>query len=415
MKTLYDTVICILVKLFYPLLFVCLGLLVYSKGLFTDFVWDDQKQIVETSFLHSPVFIPIFFVSSIKDVTREGKFLDFYYKPLLFSTYSILYTLGNGAPFAFHLFQIFLHAINSLFLYYLFKRFLKQNLALVLALVFLVHPANQEAVVYIASLQDTLFFFFGIIALLLLVYKPFRELNRLRLVSLFLLFSLLSKETGVLFVAISILYLVFFEKRQLAKASIFFIFPLVLYSVLRIRASDLHFFEIKRSEVMGMSLAERITIIPKLIQFYLKEIFIPSETIIYPATKLTAKIPHTQGLILLLGIFALSFTIIKTVWRSKYFYPTLFFLIWFLAGIGIHLQIFPLDTLVAKRWLYFPLAGMLGFIGIIITKLDIRKLGNYLLFSFFILLIGFFAIQTFRMNSYWKDVGKLNTDTFNLP
>ena len=71
-----------------------------------------------------------------------------------------------------------------------------RTLALFGALVFLVHPLNVETVVYVSSMQDILFFSFGMLAFLVVLKK---ELEFKWLVTVFggLLFSLLSKETGL--------------------------------------------------------------------------------------------------------------------------------------------------------------------------------------------------------------------------
>lgn len=320
-------------------------------------------------------------------------FFDFYYKPLLFSTYSILYLIGNGTPFPFHFFQISLHIINCCLLFYLFKHFIKQKYAFALALIFLVHPANKEAVVYIDALQEVLFFFFGISALLLLIYKPFKELNVISIVSLFLFFSLLSKKTGILFVGVSFLYVVFFERRSFVRISIFFSFLLILYATMRFISSDLYIFQIIRSEVMRMSFPQRLSIMPNIVTFYFKEIFIPSEVVVFGA--------KTIEKIEMVPFFIISFITIlniKSSWRKKDFYPVLFFLTFFLVGIIMHLQIFPLDILVAHRWLYFPLAGFLGFIGVFINRISLNRIMKYFLFFLFLILIGFYSQQTFRMN-----------------
>ncbi len=59
----------------------------------------------------------------------------------------------------------------------------------------MVHPANVEAVVYVAALQDTLSFFMGVLALYFLTKKALLK-NDL-LVQAMLLLSLFSKELAL--------------------------------------------------------------------------------------------------------------------------------------------------------------------------------------------------------------------------
>ena len=114
-------------------------------------------------------------------------------------SYAVLYALFKATPFFYHAFQLGLHITNGILLFILFKKFLKERVALVLSLLFLVHPINSEAVVSIANLQEPLFFCFGLSALLLAMKEAVSPM-RAALISFLLLCSLLSKETGILFV-----------------------------------------------------------------------------------------------------------------------------------------------------------------------------------------------------------------------
>lgn len=49
----------------------------------------------------------------------------------------------------------------------------------------------------------------------------------------------------------------------------------------------------------------------------------------------------------------------------------IFFLVWFGAGLALHLNILPLDFTVADRWFYFPMAGLLGLMGVLIQEFSI--------------------------------------------
>ncbi|PIV70924.1 hypothetical protein COW57_02525, partial [Candidatus Roizmanbacteria bacterium CG17_big_fil_post_rev_8_21_14_2_50_39_7] len=62
-------------------------------------------------------------------------------------------------PFFFHLTSVVFHIATAVLIFYLFKRFFKENIAFFLSLIFLVHPANVEAVCFASALQEVLFTF----------------------------------------------------------------------------------------------------------------------------------------------------------------------------------------------------------------------------------------------------------------
>jgi tetratricopeptide (TPR) repeat protein len=80
----------------------------------------------------------------------------------------------------------------------------------------------------------------------------------------------------------------------------------------------------------------------------------------------------------------------------------LFFALWFLLGVGFHMQLLPLDMTVADHMFYFPMIGLLGVIGLTLQNI---KITNYNVLYTTILLavitICFFLIRTFIRNTNW--------------
>jgi tetratricopeptide (TPR) repeat protein len=75
-----------------------------------------------------------------------------------------------------------------------------------------------------------------------------------------------------------------------------------------------------------------------------------------------------------------------------------------LVGLGMYLQIFPIDLTVADRWFYFPIIGLLGIIGIGI--ISIKHISNNLkmvLCGIVLIIIIFLSIRTMVRNTNWYD------------
>ena len=173
------------------------GFLVYFNSLFNGFVFDDEYQVVNNELIRSLTNFPQFFRGSTFYFEGQSELQGTYYKPVMTTVYSVLYTLFGPRPLFFHFFQLLMHITNAILVFLSIKYLLYQETnknhtlsSFLAALLFLIHPINQESVAFIADLQEILFFFFGIFALLLTI-KGFKILSIFPLLFL----SLLSKET----------------------------------------------------------------------------------------------------------------------------------------------------------------------------------------------------------------------------
>jgi hypothetical protein len=191
---------------------ISITIFLYSFCLFNTFVWDDEEQVVNNALVHSLRNIPQHFLGSTFHTGGAGGSSGIYYKPLMSTSFTILYVLGSGKPFIFHLFQVLLHTANVIMIFFLFSKiFKKDQLAAVLALIFAIHPFNVESVVYISALQDVQFLFFGLLSLMVLIYRRYLfKILPFYISAILILASMLSKETGSLFLLIYPLFLIIF-------------------------------------------------------------------------------------------------------------------------------------------------------------------------------------------------------------
>src|SRR5260221_7740403 len=137
----------------YSLIIIGLGIFVYFNSLANNFISDDFPQIINNLYIHSLANISAFFTGST--FYNGGSNINgAYYKPLLTTYFSFIYTFFGPNYSLFHFFQISLHILNTYLLFVLLKHFFKKLLALLLSLIFLVHPINSEAVFYISAMQE---------------------------------------------------------------------------------------------------------------------------------------------------------------------------------------------------------------------------------------------------------------------
>ncbi|MBI3385378.1 tetratricopeptide repeat protein [Candidatus Gottesmanbacteria bacterium] len=355
----------------YPwLLIFAFGLIVYSKALFNPFVWDDQELIVNNASIKTSSFISYaisggnFNSGGLRILTGN------YYKPLMSITYGINYRIWGLSSFGYHLFQIFLHLINTVLVFYLFKKLFRfskyqasHNLALIGSLVFLVHPLGVEAVGYIAATQEVLYTFFTLSTLSLILFLDTRRVTHFWQILIFsslIFLSLLSKESGLIVILLGLILCLLLARKTL----LFFFFSSIAATVFYVWLR-FHFLGFSLPwkgifPMMNASLSQRLITLPKEFTYYLSNFFYPQNLAIsqhWLVTELTFKDFYFPLILLIVFIALIFFLAVKL--KSKVF---VFFALWFFGSLLMVLNIIPLDMTVADRWFYFPMIGLLGMI-----------------------------------------------------
>lgn len=393
-------------KFFIPLsnlkaihILVLVGFIVYFNMLFNGFAWDDMGFIVLNPEIHK-VDLPLLF--------GKNAFNDFgYYKPITALYFASMYAVFKEFIFFYHIVQLLIHTVNVSFLFVFLSLFFNKKLSLFLALIFLVHPIQVESVSYIGDAVTPIFFLFGITALWLST-KESVSLRRYSAISLLLLLSILTKETGFLFFLLIILYVFIFKRKSILKFLLFIIIPFVFYLIIRFAVVGSIIKKITDVPIGQLTLSERLINIPEIIFYYIKTFFYPDRLVIEQQWIVKSiDFQHfyfpllIDVLFLLLSVLS-GFYIYKNNKSSFKLY--IFFFLWLIIGISIHLQIFPLDMTVADRWFYFPMAGLLGILGINICSFKVIhkyiKTIGYIAAIFIIIVL---SVRTMVRNTDWKD------------
>lgn len=402
-------------NLFFPLTnrkaviwIIVTGFIVYANSLFSQFLLDDYTQIVSNPLVHSIVNIPSFFTGGTFLYYNSGTHLtSTYYRPLLTTTIAILYTLFGTNTFFYHFVQVSLHISNTVLIFYFLKRIFTRNIAFLLSLLFLVHPIQVESVVYISAIEEELFMLFGMIALLL-ACKNKNSIQNTVLTVFFLLLSLLSKETGALFIPMIFVYKLLFNRKHLKLYTLLSIILVIFYLFLRFAVARIHFIPLPEIPIEVAPFSVRLMTIPAIIYFYITTFF-------FPINLITGQMWVVNSFSLWQFFFPLMIDLLFfivcifagfVVWKQfkQLFIYYIFFSLWFCLGLGLNLQLFPLDFTVSDRWFYFPFIGILGMIGILL-QLVIKKYARskVAIYYVFITIIILLSVKTFARNSNWYD------------
>lgn len=356
------------------LIIVVVGAAVFSSGLGGQFQGDDNSQIVNN--------VPVQSLSNAKLLFEGGTFYNgqglnpltgSYYRPLMMLTFSFLHELFGLNALYFHIFQYMLCIGSAILLFLLFRYSFSQLMALFLALVFLIHPINSQVAFSIACMQDALFMFFGLLAIWILV--RFDSIKSMPFAVLSLFVALFAKESALLFVIMSLIFLFWFSRKRLLPFMSMLVLPVAGWLILKTNAIGFMVNNPGNAPIVHLDFIERMMTAPSIMLLYISKFVFPDKmAAAYYWTQPTFNVQHVLiPLIIDIAVIALvvyaGYRLHKVATKEQY-YTYLFFTIWTTIGVGLHLQVFALDFTVTLPWLYFAMAGLLGMIGVVLTNLE---------------------------------------------
>jgi tetratricopeptide (TPR) repeat protein len=323
------------------------------------------------------------------------------YHPLTLLSLGMDRLIGGGSPFMFHFTNLFLHLLNSFFVFLLVKRLTRNNLLAVLTFIlFGVHTLHVESVAWISERKDVLYSCFYLLSLIVYTtYASSRKTLYYLLSLLFFLLSLLAKGQAVVLVVILpfIDYLKdrkWFSRNVLLEKAPFLILSLI-FGWIAIRAQE----SANTISYNYFSMPERFSFACYgLVQYLIKGI-LPiglSALYPYPPRLSNGNIPlfYWFYIIALPVLLAGSYFLFK---RSKIY---VFGLSLFFLTVLPLLQLIPVGgAIMADRYFYIPSVGLL--LCFAYGLLEIRKLKiRYVLTLLFVLMLSGLSYSRCMV---WKD------------
>lgn len=367
---------------------IILGSAVYGKALFFGLTYlDDSLWILDYQwFLKNP--------SNMFRVFAQPDLLgDFFYRPLVYLSFALNARLSGVSPLGYHFFNILIHLINGCLVLRLFQTLkYPRGLALIGALIFTVHPALTQAVVWIPGRTDSLLCLFVLLSFI--CFERFLETKKKSYLVTHILFfvcSLLTKETAVVLPVICFLYarLMMGRREELreGKRTCFFSWILVLGLWLMIRKMVLMHAPELTVTTAAQSLFQNL---PALVS-YLGKVYLPVNLSVLPFLK---DLSLTYGsIVFVCGVVVLLLSKHK---RMSYIY---FGACWFLLFLSPSLV---LSFLKHEYRLYLPMIGCLILLfetSIIKAIIRRRKVAVILTLG----IISLFSSMTFQYSNKFKE------------
>ncbi len=371
-------------SLFYIILIFALVVFVYYPSLRYEFVWDDlQLYLTSDNFPASGLIekIPEYFIPTKNKM----------YIPVTLSVWNIICNLGGKEgdkfnPLPFHLANVLVHFLNAILVFFILKRMrFEERFSFLGALFFALHPIQVESVAWVSELRGLLSALFGFLAIFFYLSGSNNKISKRLLIILFLVLSILSKPSGIVF-PIIIIVLDFFVNQKLSWKNL--IYRNLVYILLIIPFAMLAKFG---EATQTIDFAPPIWIRPILwlnsIGFYIFKITIPID--FSPGYGLT----HTfliQNPTHFLYI-SISFIIIifGLIWKNKYFWlGLLIFVAGFLPVSNLLSFYYQYYSTVSDRYVYISMLGLSLFVPFLVKKIA-EKYFVYLIASLVILFVYF--------------------------
>jgi len=345
--------------------------------------------------------------------------------PVTLLSFAIDYKLWGLNPKMYHVENLLIHLLNIILVFYLILLISKRaELAVIVAILFAIHPLRVESVAWVAERKDMLFSFFYLSALIAYInyLKSRFKIKYLIFALIFSVISLLSKFSAVSFPVLLFVVDYFYDRKFSWKTILekipFFVMPLVSGIIHYFFAKDLVQNIVLVSETY--TFFDRIILACYSVMFYIYKLFVPFELsalYIYPQ-----KIDNIFPLSYYLGsglflVFCTTLILILIKVNKSIKKELIFGLMLFLIPVSIVLHIFPIggNVVAADRYTYIPYIGLFYIIGLFYClikdgKIEYLRKFKTIFFVVFILFIISCSITTYNRNKIWKDSISLYND-----
>ncbi|MBK8080438.1 MAG: tetratricopeptide repeat protein [Saprospiraceae bacterium] len=400
----------------------------YINSIDSDYVLDDAAVIVQNSVVSKGLKgIPTLLQTENWYGYSEG-IRGPMYRPASMVMFAIEWHFFPNNPHVSHFINVLLYSATCFLLFILLcNLFENKNLLLpfVCTLLYATHPIHTEVVYNIKSRDELLCFFFSIIAtLFFLKYYSNKITSSLLFACLFYFLSLLSKESGITFLAVIPIIFFFFKEIDLKKIGII-VLSLVMVSSI--------YLLIRQSIIAAMPVVAQIQLIDNsllgsennsvriatafyiLLQYFKLLIFPHPLSHDYSFAQISLQSLSSPPAIaaFLICIFLAIYAAMEMRKKTIVAFAIIFFFITVAPVSNIFLLI---GSTMAERFMYTPSLAFCIVLALILLKVFKRNINHapatglkqffssnasVILITF--LVAGLFSLKTLARNKDWKD------------
>ncbi|MBW7941412.1 MAG: hypothetical protein H3C64_03205, partial [Candidatus Kuenenia stuttgartiensis] len=342
--------------------------IIFVNTLRNNFVYDDSVTIVNNHLIKNwDNFRTLF---SFQYFMLSG---EISYRPMVTFTYFLDYSLWGENPSGYHFTNLLFHIANVTVFYFFIKKITRiHSLAFISALLFATHPVITETVNSISYREDILaaFFYLMTFILFLKIDDGLKKKGAFYLCysgSLtFYALSLFSKEMAVTLPVMLVIYTFFFPSKNnpfkecvKKMKGVYIGYFLVTCCYLIIQ-----FWVFKDVSINLSESGQSIFVMFKVLASYIKLLFLPfdlnADYVILPV--LADVVSFSISVVLIIVLIIVLLRIGK---GNKLF---CFFAVWFFVTLSPVSNIIPLSNIMSERYMYIPLMGFSGAVGVLFWK-----------------------------------------------
>ncbi len=394
--------------LFAGILIVVLGTIIYSNTFNSEFQFDDGVHILKDNNLNN-----------LSSYSKLETWTNIHNRPLSYFALAFNKKLSGESVFGYHLFNLIIHLITSILVYFLSLLIIKQIFtrhekirayphlfALFIAFVFLCHPIQTQAVTYVVQRMTSMsaLFYLGSVFFYLKVRLSFLSNRKLVYSSLYFFVmivtgvaSLLSKQIAVTLPLAYLLVEFYFIRKENGKR-----FNKYLISVSIAIGLLILIFVIAGylpKETSEISRYQYFSTQQRVILKYVQLLVIPiSQNLDYEFTISSSLwgIDELTGLFVILSLLVSIFTLYRK-------YPLISFgIAWFFISLLLESSVIPIRDVIFEHRLYLPMFGFSIAFGAFLFEFlkTVKERHLKMAFAIVIILLG---SLTYARNIVWKN------------
>jgi protein O-mannosyl-transferase len=419
------------------ILLFSLILLSYSNTFTVPFHLDDFHNIIQNPKLHiTDVYPKTIYDALIKNSAKSRIF----YRPVSNMTFALNWYFSEKAVLGYHIVNITVHFLTAIFLYLTFLALLntpnieglyrgnEHFIALLAVCLWAINPIQTQAVTYIVQRMASMAAMFYVIGIYFYINARISVSFKKKLflfsgVLVSFLLSVGSKENAMMLpISLFILEVLFFQKmaesgvrKKIVYFGIIIITTIVLLGLFLFLNGDFVKNIQEGYEKRTFSLFERLITQPRIVLFYLSQIFYPIADRLSIDHDIQVSIGLFSPWTTLPAIMAIICLLCTAFWQMNKRPLLAFAIFFFFINHIIESSFIPLEMVFEHRnylpslFLFLPVAA--GLKWLIDYYASYKKVMKGLLIGFITLLIFMLGFGTYIRNMVWKNGKILWEDT----